>query len=74
MREQNLLIRWEGLADWHMVLSHNHGKTECEIVIPRSQYPLEYVETGRIENATGIRKKCYHQACIDDCDQEMWAV
>lgn len=74
MREHNLLVRWEGQLEWHLVPSHNHGKTKCEITIPRNLHALNYVETGRIENVTGICKTCYHEACINDQDQAMWAV
>lgn len=74
MREQNLLVRWRGQPEWHLVLTHNHGITECKSTVRRDQEALEYVETGRIENVKGVCKKCYHDACINDQDPEMGAV
>lgn len=74
MRELNLLVRWGEEPHWHLVPSHNHGKTECERDVPRVQVALEYAETGRIENVKGICKRCYHEACINDQDPQMWEV
>lgn len=74
MRETNLLVRWAGQKDWHIVPSRNHGATECNTSIPLNEEAPEYAEAGRIENVNGICSRCFHRICIEDQDPAMWSV
>lgn len=74
MREINLLVKWIGQPNWHLVQSRNHGATECGARVPFKEMASEYAEAGRIENVKGICFKCFHERCINDQDPAMWTI